>query len=57
MPRTPVTSPSTAAVETSSSTGSIQTENPQSGRVKMVAANFSIPPRAKFDLKTGDWDH
>ena len=23
----------------------------------MAAANFSIPPPAKFDLKAGDWDH
>ena len=52
---TPVNSP--PAVETSSSTGSIPTENPQSGSVKMAAANFSIPPLAKFDLKAGDWDH
>ena len=54
---TPVNSPPIAAVETSSSTGSIPTENPQSGSVKMAAANFSIPPPAKFDLKAGDWDH
>ena len=56
-PSTPVTSPPTAAVETSSSTGSIQTDNPQSGSVKMAAANFNIPPPAKFDPKTDDWDH
>ena len=54
---TPVTSPPTAAVETSSLTGSIQTDNPQSGRVKMAAANFNIPPPAKFDSKPDDWDH
>ena len=52
-PSTPVTSPPTAAVETSS----IQTHNPQSGSVKMAAANFNIPPPAKFDPKTDDWDH
>ena len=23
----------------------------------MAAANFSIPPPAKFDLKAGNWDH
>ena len=51
-PSTPVTSPPTAAVETISSTGSIQTDNPQSGSVKMAAANFNIPPLAKFDPKT-----
>ena len=56
-PSTPVTSPPTAAVETSSTTGSIQTDNPQSGSVKMAAANFNIPPPAKFDPKTDDWDH
>ena len=56
-PSTPVTSPPTAAVETSSSTGSIQTDNPQSGSVKMAAANVNIPPPAKFDPKTDDWDH
>ena len=56
-PSTPVTSPPTAAVETSSSTGSIQTDNSQSGSVKMAAANFNIPPPAKFDPKTDDWDH
>ena len=56
-PSTPVTSPPTAAVETSSSTGSIQTDNPQSGSVKMAAANFNIPPPAKFDPKADDWDH
>ncbi|CAH3159194.1 unnamed protein product [Porites lobata] len=56
-PSTPVTSPPTAAVETSSSTGSIQTDNPQSGSVKMAAANFNIPPSAKFDPKADDWDH
>ena len=53
---TPVTSPPTAA-EASSLTGSIQTNNPQSGSVKMAAANFNIPPPAKFDPKTDDWDH
>ena len=56
-PSTPVTSPPTAAVETSSLTGSIQTDNPQSGSVKMAAANFNIPPPAKFDPKTDDLDH
>ena len=56
-PSTPVTSPPTAAVETSSSTGSIQTDNPQSGSVKMAAANFNIPPSVKFDPKADDWDH
>ena len=55
-PSTPVTSPPTAAVETSSSTGSIQADNPQSGSVKMAGANFKIPPPAKFDPKTDDWD-
>ena len=35
----------------------IQTDNPQSGNVKMAAANFNIPPPAKFDSKTDDWDH
>ena len=54
---TPVTSPPTAAGETSSTTGSIQTHNPHSGSVKMAAANFNIPPPAKFDPKTDDWDH
>ena len=44
---TPVNSPPIAAVETSSSTCSIPTKNPQSGSVKMAAANFSIPPPAK----------
>ena len=53
----PVMSPPTAAVETSSSTGSIQTEYPQSGRVKMAAAQFHIPPPAKFAPKTYDGDH
>ena len=56
-PSTPLTSPPTAAVETSSSTGSIQTDNPQSGSMKMAAVNFNIPPPAKFDPKTDDWDH
>ena len=56
-PSTPVTSPPTAAVETSSSTGPIQTDNPQSGSVKMAAANFNIPPPAKFDPKIDVWDH
>ena len=56
-PSTPVTSPPTAVVGTSSSTGSIQTDNPQSGNVKMAAANFNIPPLAEFDPKTDDWDH
>ena len=56
-PSTPVTSPPTAAVETISSTGSIQTDNPQSGSVKMATANFNIPPLAKFDPKTENWDH
>ncbi|XP_073237564.1 uncharacterized protein [Porites lutea] len=55
-PSTPVTSPPTAA-EASSLTGSIQTNNPQSGSVKMAAASFNIPPPAKFDPKTDDWDH
>ena len=53
----PVMSPPTAAVETSSSTGSIQTEYPQSGSVKMAAAQFHIPPPAKFAPKTYDGDH
>ena len=56
-PSTPVTSPPTAAVETSSSTGSIQTDNAQSGSMKMAAANFNISPPAKFDPKTDNWDH
>ena len=56
-PSTPVTSPPTAAVETSSSTGSLQMHNPQSGSVKMASANFNIPPLAKFDPKTDYWDH
>ena len=51
-PSTPVTSPPTAAVKTSTSTGSKQTDNSQSGSVKMAAANFNIPPPAKFDPKT-----
>ena len=55
-PSTPVTSPPTAA-EASSLTGSIHTNNPQGGSVKMAAANFNIPPPAKFDPKTDDWDH
>ena len=54
---TPVTSPPTDPVEPSSSTASLQTDNPQSGSVKMAAANFNIPPPAKFDPKTDDWDH
>ena len=48
---TPVTSPPTAAVETNSSTGSIQADNPQRGSVKMVAANINNPPPAKFAPK------
>lgn len=54
---TPVTSPPTDPVEPSSSTASLQTDNPQSGSVKMAAANFNISPPAKFDPKTDDWDH
>ena len=50
-PSTPVTSPPTAAVETNSSTGSIQTDNPQCGSVKMAAANINNPPPAKFAPK------
>ena len=57
MPSMPVTSPPTAAVEMSSSTGSLQTDNAQSGSVKMAASNFNIPPLPKFDPKTDDWDH
>ena len=56
-PSTPVTSTPTAAVETSSLKGSIQKDNPQSGSVKTAAENFNIPPLAKFDPKTDDWDH
>lgn len=52
-----VMSPPTAAVETSSSTGSIQTEYPQSESVKMAAAQFHIPSLAKFAPKTYDGDH
>lgn len=53
----PVMPPLTATVKTSSSTGSIQTAYPQSGRVKMAAARFHIPPPAKFAPKTYDGDH
>ena len=42
-PSTPVTSPPTAAVETSSSTGSIQTDNPQS-----ETKNLSSPLKKIF---------
>ncbi|XP_022804247.1 uncharacterized protein LOC111341527 [Stylophora pistillata] len=54
---TPVTSPPTDPVEPSSSTASLQMDSPQSGCVKMAAANYNIPPPAKFDPKTDDWDH
>ena len=53
----PVMSSPTAAVETSSSTGSIQKVYPQSGSVRMEATHFHISPLAKFAPKTYDGDH
>ena len=53
----PVMSSPTAAVETSSSTGSIQKVYPQSGSVRMEATHFHISPLAKFSPKTYDGDH
>ena len=49
--------PSTPSVtgETSSSQGTSQTGNPQSGQMATAAGNFNIPPPANFNPKTEDW--
>ena len=55
---TPITpsTPSSTTGETSSSQGTSQTGNPQSGMMATAAGNFNIPPPANFNPKREDWN-
>ena len=48
--------PCSATGETSSSQGTSQAGNPESGQMATAAGNFNIPPPANFNPKTEDWN-